>query len=174
MTRYALFVTGAPATGKSSIAEGLARVLPDFALLQKDLLKEALFEVWHEDEGEAASQRRSAVAMELLWAVARYCPRVILEANFRTAEAHERERFQALDAQKLEVHCSCRPETAMRRFAARAASRHPAHTLKDLSWEVYQDSQAPFGLGPLIELDTTNAIDLERLAAQVRAHWPRL
>ena len=112
--------------------------------------------------------------MRLLWALAPNCPRVILEANFRTLDEQERERFLALDANKLEVHCWCDPEVAMRRFAARAGHRHPAHSVKQLTMEMYRESQAPFALGPLIKLDTTSAVDMDMLLKEVRAHWPEV
>lgn len=174
MPRYALFVTGAPASGKSLIAGFLAETLRSFALLEKDALKEALYEELHGDDCDAAafSKRLSDTAIRLMWTLAPNCPRVILEANFRTLDAQERERFQTLKANKLEVHCRCEAEEAMRRFAARAGARHPAHTVKELTEETYRESQAPFGLGPLIEVDTTAPVDLTKLLERVRAHWP--
>ncbi|HUY82281.1 MAG TPA: AAA family ATPase [Acidobacteriaceae bacterium] len=176
MQRYALFVTGPPASGKSSIVEPLARALPHFALLQKDPLKEALYDALHEGGPQAAtaSRRLSDVARRMLWALAPGCPRVILEANFRTLDPQERARFQSLDANKLEVHCACPFEIAMQRFASRAANRHPAHTVQTLTSKIFRESQSPFGLSPVIEVDTTNPIDLPRLLQQIHTHWPEL
>jgi predicted kinase len=175
--RYALFITGPPASGKSSVAESLARALPNFALLQKDTLKESLYESLHEDGADLAittSRQLSDAATRMLWAIAPNCPRIILETNFRTLDPQERDRFHSLDANKLEVHCHCRPEVAMRRFAARALGRHPAHTLTELSQKVYQESQSPFDLAPLIQLDTTTPVDISQLLQQIHAHWPDL
>ena len=173
--RYAIFVTGPPASGKSTVAEFLSQALSDFALLQKDTLKEALFEMLPEDSAKTVVSRRfSDTAIQLLWALAPKCPRAILEANFRTLEPSERERFLALDAQKIEVHCWCPPDVAMHRFATRAAGRHPAHAMKNLSQQVYEESQAPFGLGPLIQLDTTNSPDLLGIVSWVRGRWREL
>jgi predicted kinase len=176
VTRYAIFVTGPPASGKSTVAEFLYDSLPDFALLQKDSLKEALFNGLQESGVEAAtvSRRLSDAAIQLLWALAPRCPRVILEANFRTREPLERERFRVLDAKKLEVHCWCPPDVAMRRFGARAAERHPAHAVKNLASAVYEEAQAPFGLGPSMQLDTTNPVDLPGMLNRVRGLWPEL
>ena len=168
---YALFVTGPPASGKSVVAEFLAAALPGFVLIQKDVLKEALFEAGREGGG---SRGLSDAAMELLWALAPKSPQVILEANFRTSDMRERERFAELEAEKLEVHCWCPAEVAMRRFAARAAGRHPAHTVQQLSRRVYEESETPFGSGPLIRLDTTEPADLPHLLEQVRGQWPEL
>lgn len=157
------------------VAEYLARTLPGFVLIQKDVLKEVLFEALNQNENAAEESRRlSDTATSLLWALAPKCPRVILEANFRTHDPRERERFAELEAEKLEVRCWCPAEVAMRRFAARAADRHPAHTVKELSLDVYKESEAPFRSAPLIRLDTTEPVDLPGLAEQVRGHWPDL
>lgn len=167
-SRYALFITGPPASGKSVVAEFLAESLPGFVLLQKDVLKEALFE-----SGITVDSRRlSDSATSLLWTLVSKSPRVILDSNFRTRDPWERKRFAALRAEKLEVHCGCPMEVATRRFAARAAERHPAHSVKELSPKVYEESEVPFGLGPLVQLDTTGSVDLPRLLQQVRLHWP--
>lgn len=154
------------------VAEFLAEALPGFVLIEKDVLKEALFESLRESAG--GSRGLSDAAMGLLWALAPKCPRVILEANFRTLDPRERERFAELEAEKLEVHCWCPAEVAMRRFAARATERHPAHTVKELSKRVYEESETPFGLGPLIRLETSEAVDLPGVLEQVRGLWPDL
>lgn len=174
MARCAIFVTGPPASGKSKVAEFLAGGLPDFALLQKDNLKEELFQGPLGGDLEAArvSRRFSDAAIQLLWSLAPKCPRVIVEANFRTREFLERERFMALNAEKLEVHCWCPFEVALRRFADRAGKRHPAHTVKNLTREVYEESEASFGLGPLMQVDTTKPVDLAEVTKWVRGLWP--
>lgn len=171
--RYAIFVTGPPASGKSTVAEFLADSLSGFALLQKDNVKETLFDGLLGTSVEAATVSRglSDAAIRLLWALAPKCPQAILEANFRTREPVERERFKALDARKIEVHCWCPRDVAMRRFAARAGQRHPTHSVKDLSQEVYEESEEPFGLGPFIQLDTTKPVDLAGLVSWVRGQW---
>jgi predicted kinase len=175
MPRYAVFVTGPPASGKSMVAEFLTRALPEFALIEKDNLKEALFDALSggvTEDTSAVSRRLSDAAIALLWAIAPRCPRVILEANFRTAEPREQERFRALDAKKLEIHCWCPPEVAMQRFAARTAERHRAHTVKELTLETFRVSEQPFALGPLIQVDTAKGVNLEWVLEQVRTYWP--
>lgn len=176
MQRYALFLTGPPASGKSSVVTLLAQALPGFALLQKDSLKEALYDAMREDDprAAAASRRLSDIALRMLWALAPSCPRVILEANFRTLDPQERARFQLLDANKLEVHCVCPYEVALLRFESRATNRHPAHTVHTLTPEIFQESQSPFALSPVIDVDTTKPFDVPCLLEQIHAHWPAL
>src|SRR6201996_6043906 len=118
-------VSGAPASGKSTLAVGLAQLL-GFPLLSKDTIKESLFESLGSDLGSKVgspaelSRVLSRTAMDVLWSVASCCPQVILEANFRPKSQHERERFAALQGRKLEVYCHCTPEEAARRFQQRA------------------------------------------------------
>ena len=98
----------------------------------------------------------SRAAMEMLWSLAPCCPKVILEANFRPKSEHERGRLSALHGRKLEVHCHCSPEEAARRFRERATivRQHPAHTMKMLSAELLEEFDRPFGLYPVIDIDT--------------------
>lgn len=169
-------ITGAPASGKSSLAHGLARALPGFALLQKDPVKEVLYEALTEMERRApdCSRRLSDAAMRVLWAQASACPRVILEANFRTADPGERQKFQDLPGHKIEIHCQCPFEVATRRFAHRSPLRHPAHTLHRLSPALFEEFSRAFELAPLVELDTSVPVDVEAVAARLREHWPEL
>lgn len=175
-SRYALFVTGPPASGKSSIAESVTKSLPGFTLLQKDPLKEELYDEMPDDVRKTgpASRKLSDTALRMLWGRAPSYPRVVLEANFRTLDPLERERFLSLDANKLEVHCFCPFEVALQRFASRSAKRHPAHTVHDLSRETFQESQAPFGLSPVIEVDTTSPINMTSLVQRICAYWPEM
>ena len=171
-----LFITGAPASGKSTVAGELARALPAFALLEKDVIKEALFEALPPEETQRPELSRllSDMAVRALWSLAPGCPRLILEANFRTRDPGQRENFQSLDAKKLEIHCRCSLPEAARRFAARSSSRHPAHTLHAISPELLAEFAHPFDLAPVIEVDTALPLDMGTLRRQIHAHWPEL
>jgi predicted kinase len=169
-----VLVSGAPGAGKTSVAVPLAAAL-GFPLLAKDDLKEALydalapFSTWDLTE----SRRLSRAAMEPMWTIARRCPEVVLEANFRPRSTQERERLMALDGVRVEIHCRCGLALAGRRYAARADLRHPAHVLRELSSAQLSEFDAPIALGAVIELDTTRPVDVEALAAEVRDHLGR-
>jgi hypothetical protein len=114
--------------------------------------------------------------MDLLWSLAPHCPQVVLEANFRTKNEEERARFAALEGQKLEVYCRCLPEEAARRFRERAERErhHPAHSVKSLSAEAMREYDAPFGLSPVIEVNTERPVDVAEVVGQIRKYWPGL
>jgi predicted kinase len=177
--RFLLLITGAPASGKSSLARAVSQALP-FALIAKDALKETLYDALSADlshlEPVALSSRLSHAAMELLWTVAAGCPRVILEANFRPRSEYERSRIAALPGRKLELYCHCSPQEAQRRFAARAAQnkRHPAHSVHTMSAAMVAEYDRPIGLCPVIPIDTTDQVDVGGVLAQICRAWPEI
>jgi len=169
-----LLVSGPPGSGKTTLARPLAERL-GFALLTKDDIKETLFTTLDGAPGDLEFSRRiGAAAMELLWALAPHCPQVLLEANFRTHSEHERGKITALiaqGAQIVEICCRIPREEASRRFAERARHErhHPAHMLAEMLPERMAEYEQPFGLSPLIEVDTLNPVDIEALAGRVES-----
>lgn len=167
-----VLVSGPPAAGKTALAQPLAQAL-GFALLTKDDVKESLYASLDGGPGDIEfSHRLSNASMDLLWTLAPHCPHVVLEANFRTRNPRERERFAALlavpGARCVEVHCRIPLEEAARRFARRARNgRHPAHALQEMSLQQLADYAEPFGMSPTIEVDTTQPVDFETLRGQI-------
>ena len=88
-----VLVSGAPGSGKTSLAGPLAAEL-GFALLGKDRIKERLHDALGAPESDLAwSKRLGAAAMEVLWALAADAPAVVLEANFRPRHVYERDQI---------------------------------------------------------------------------------
>jgi predicted kinase len=179
--RKLVLVSGPPAAGKTTIAGPLAAEL-GFALLAKDRIKETLHASLAGDGGAAApaglsegsdlawSRRLGAASMELLWALAADVPAVVLEANFYTDDPRSRGWLAELAANPVEVFCQCPEEEYLRRYAARVPARHAAHVDSAPSRlaEGFTRSSRPFGLGPVITVDTTRPVDVPALARQVR------
>jgi predicted kinase len=166
-----VLVSGPPASGKTTVSRPLAAAL-GYALLTKDDIKEALFTAMQGPAGDLAFSRRiGAAAMEALWAIAPNCPRVVLEANFRTGSTHERAKVAALAGKIVEVHCRLPLEEASRRFARRAREKrhHPAHALQEISLEQLAEYAEPFGMSPVIEVNTGAPVDVSGLADQIRS-----
>ena len=128
-----LIVTGAPATGKSTLA---ARLAADYGLelWSKDQFKESLFETL--GSGDAAwSRRLSDASFALLFdcadRVLRRTSTVLLEANFRRGE-HEAplsRLCQRRGCRVAQVLCEADETVRAARLAQRSAepSRHPGH-----------------------------------------------
>jgi predicted kinase len=174
-----ILVSGAPASGKTTVARALAEVL-GFPLFSKDTIKESLFESLGNHLASSVgspaelSSLLSSAAIDVLWSLAPCCRQVILEANFRPKSQHERERFAALEGRKLEVYCHCTPEEAARRFRERAttARHHPAHSMKTISRELLEEFDRPIGLCPVIDVDTEHPVDALEIVGRIRRHWP--
>lgn len=171
--RRTVVVSGAPGAGKTTLARPLAEML-GFALISKDDIKEALYTALGGAAGDVEfSRRMSAAAMEVLWSLAERCPQAVLEANFRTGSEYERERVRGLGGGVVEVHCRLPLGEAARRFAERARGErtHPAHALREMTPEQMAKYAEPFGLGPVIEVDTATPVDAAAVARRIRELW---
>jgi predicted kinase len=154
-----IVVSGAPGTGKSTIAGALGDALR-FCVLSLDPVKEALADVLGLGD-EDWSNRVGDAAAEVVFRLAAEFPDVIAEGWWRGAR---RERAVKEFAGAVEVFCHCDPQLAAERSAARrGAGRHPIH--RDVINPAGVGSAAhvaslaatvtPLGLGgPLVEADT--------------------
>jgi hypothetical protein len=106
--------------------------------------------------------------MEVLFALAPHCPRVVLDANFKPHDEAQRERLAALQGAVVEVHCRCSPAEAMRRFAERAATRHAAHAMLRVTPELVAQYDQPMGIGIVIDVDTNAPVKFPALLGRVR------
>jgi predicted kinase len=171
MDRDIVLVSGAPGSGKSTVAGSLAPVL-HVQLLSKDHIKETLWDVFVPPAGDVQwSRQLGAAAMEVLWTLAAESSYAFLEANFRPHSEYERKRLTALSARIVEVYCWCPPEVALHRFEERAAGagHHPAHVASKLDPALLAEFDQPIGLGPVIRVDTTIPVNFEGLAQEVSA-----
>jgi predicted kinase len=125
-------VTGPPASGKTSVAEELAKKL-GVPFLSKDAFKEKLYESFgSEDELE---ERIDSAALAILFSVVERQlaegVSVTAESNFDTASDVEPLRTLARehDAQIVQIHIGGETDALVAKFARRAASgkRHPGH-----------------------------------------------
>jgi predicted kinase len=169
--RDLVLVTGPPGSGKSSLAQPLAERL-DLPLLMKDVIKEAI----HDGLGrrrltEDESHLIGAATYEVIWATAALMPSLMIECNFRPDDERQVEHLLALHPSPIEVYCRCAPEVAATRFRLRheAGERHPVHVLDELPIAMIEEFGRPMGLGPVIEVDTTESVDVDAVADRLRA-----
>jgi predicted kinase len=167
-----VLVSGAPGSGKTMLAVPLAERL-GFAFIAKDDIKETMFSALGGVSGDIALSRRfGAAAMDVLWRLARRCPRVVLDSNFRPEFSIP--QLLGFDATIVEVHCTCAPDELVQRITNRAAVRHAAHW--DIEWlrrfpdgQAVIDAHGPIGVGELVVVDTTTGVDVDALADQITA-----
>lgn len=164
-------VTGMPSSGKTTVAEGLARRL-QLPLIAKDEIKESLYESLGAADLEASALLGRA-AYALIFALAGATldsgASVIIEANFFR---HQEPEFAALPEHRLaQVHCHAPLEILVERYARRSrhAGHYDAEKIKELPNRFATGAHDALNLaGDLIELDTTVPLDLNQLTARVR------
>jgi len=172
-SRNIVLVSGAPGAGKSTLAHPLAHQL-GFPLISKDCIKESLFDSLKGTPNDLSFSRRiGGAAMELLWTLAEQCPNVVLEANFRPHSEYERARIASLQGPITEIYCRCPLEEAARRFQERAQlpEHHPAHPGQQVSASFFAEFDRPVGIGRVVEVDTTQPVDVELLVDQLNKMW---
>jgi predicted kinase len=164
--RRIVLVSGSPAAGKTTVAIPLAQAL-GLPLIAKDDFKEVLIDILGDRDGDLAWSRTiGSAAWTLLWKMAERAPAAVIEANFRPDSVYERERLLRLDARIVEVYCRCPFAVLSRRFRERQQTAHAAHPLRTMPASWATEFARPMGLGAVIEVDTTQPVDVEALAAQ--------
>jgi hypothetical protein len=164
-------VSGPPGGGKTDLARPLAAAL-DVAFLSKDEIKEALFDELGTGD-RLWARRLGRASFAVLYRLASATPVGLVEAVFQRDAALA--DLAALDRPLVEVHCRCEPELALERFQQRATTeRHPGHLdhrqPRNKLEQLIDDCSAPLGLGgSLLEVDTDGSVDVEQVAAWVRA-----
>jgi predicted kinase len=173
-TPILILVTGPPAGGKTTLARRLAADL-ELPLIEKDLLKEALFDTL--GIGDVAwSQRLGGAVYEMLYRLAEVFvsagTTVLLESNFVTERAAP--RFREIAARHpfraVQLVCIADPATLARRYEERAATgeRHAGH--HDVARpatppEHWLQRHGPLDLdGVTIEVDTSVATEVDYVA----------
>jgi predicted kinase len=177
-----LVITGAPASGKTTIGKRLAGEL-GLPFLSKDLFKETLFDTLGWDD-RAWSKRLGGAAMTLLYR----CASALLEARQSMAlEANFYPQWDTAPLLQLEEQWQCRfvqvvceapLDLLAERFRAREFSgqRHPGHagqaSLDEIVEIILREAWPSLPLnGPLVRIDTTDfeSIDYGSLVMQLSA-----
>jgi predicted kinase len=169
----AVVVSGAPGAGKTTVAVPLAAAL-GLPLLSKDVIKEQLYDsLPTPPPGENPllwSRKIGGAGMDLLWTLAAYSPRVVLEAPFRPHSEYERARLAGLHRPLIEVHCACPADIAAQRYADRSKTpeRHRgAHPMTELPAEFFAQFDWPLGLDQVVTVNTSAFVDHSGVARKV-------
>lgn len=159
-----IIVSGAPATGKSTLATHLSARL-GLILLSRDEIKEAIMDVIPAHDVEQSRLAGSAsfeVMYRVLGRVLSSSDGAVLDSTFRRGFSEESLRPFVSACAAVQVHCIADLPAMMGRFAARieSGSRHPGHHFasrnEEISVQVARGDYDPLDLEiPLIRIDSS-------------------
>lgn len=159
-----LVVSGAPATGKSTVAKATAQHL-GLPLIDKDDILEDLFEAL--GVGDASWRNQLSRASDLVFLrILSTLQQAVVVSFWRHPDQPNRTSGTPIDVLRqagrriIEVYCDCDPETTLERFRRRV--RHPGHldsakgSLGHLGEEGIREycELGPLGVGELVSIDT--------------------
>jgi predicted kinase len=162
-----VLVGGWPASGKTTLARALALEL-GVAYLSKDQVKEALMDVMGTPSTVAESQRLGRAAVFAVLRAAQGCPAAVIDSTWFP---YATGLVDALGGPFVEIRCDIDVDVARRRYRSRRRDRRHLDTERAES-ELWGDPVSPLGVGPLVRVDTSEAVDVAAVARLVRAALP--
>jgi predicted kinase len=156
-------VGGWPASGKTTVARGLAAEL-GFDYLSKDEVKEALMDALGAPPSVEQSRRLGVAAVHAVLRAARGCAAAVIDSTwfpYSLPLVHE------LGGPFVEVRCRAALDLARERYQRRVRDVRHLDGLRG-EVELWGEEVAPLGVGPLIDVDTAAAVDLGGLGSAVR------
>ena len=166
-TSLFVLVAGPPGSGKSTLAAPMAREL-SLPLLSKDAIKDALIDVLGVAATVEDSRELGRASVMAMLTVARTSPGAVLDSTFYP---YTLPHLRALPGQLIEIRCVCPRRVVEARYRARSGSRARGYFDSERPAEELWNEHhlTPTGLGPLIEVDTSDQVDVAAVAARVRS-----
>ena len=98
--------------------------------------------------------------------IASRCPGAVIDSTWFD---YTRTPVTELPGPVVELRCVVPLDVARTRYYTRATHRHPGHLdLQRDETELWGEPVRPLGVGPLVEVDTTEPLDIPAVAADIR------
>jgi predicted kinase len=181
-----IIVGGAPASGKSGLAEDLGSAL-GLPVFSRDAFKEQLLDTLGASDDDDRHRLGAAAYAVLHVALAKLIDAgvsVIVESNFSRGLGEPDFRGLVSKSRAVQIVCEAAPGEILRRYKKRAESgkRHPGHedadaaTLADLDESIEAGRYEPLDLDiPLLRVDTTDdpTPDIDTILQFIKAETRR-
>ncbi|WP_327145740.1 AAA family ATPase [Nocardia sp. NBC_01327] len=169
MDRILILVNGLPGSGKTTLGNAVARTMNAW-FLSKDAVKEALVGCL---ENAVEVPELGGIAMDTVWKLAQTSPvDVVIDSWwFKPRDlAFAQAGIEQVGTRRVvEIWCEVPAEIARARYASRQRPAFYSDEQRlEQHWDDWVTHAAPLGLTPTIIVDTTRAVDLTDLAAQIR------
>ena len=159
-----VLVGGWPASGKTTLSRALASELT-VPHLSKDEVKESLMDAMGAPSTVEESRTLGRAAVFAVLRVARGVEAAVVDSTWYPYSA---ELVRELHGPFVEIRCRVSLEVARERYARRVRDGRHLDRLRTET-ELWGAEAAALGVGPLIDVDTTEPVDIPRLASAVRS-----
>ena len=159
-----VLVGGWPGSGKTTLARPLAAEL-GVAYLAKDEVKEALMDSIGPPQTVEDSRALGAAAVAVVLRIAQGCPGAVIDSTwFPYALSLVRD----LRGPFVEIRCRIDVDLARDRYLRRVRDPRHLDALRTED-ELWGSEAVPLGVGPLVEVNTAEPVDVAALVDQIRS-----
>lgn len=159
-----VLVGGWPAAGKTTLARALASEL-GIAYLSKDEVKEALMDRLGAPTSVEESRMLGGAAVAAVLRAARGCPGAVIDSTWYP---YSLPLVRELPGPFVEVRCQVGIDVARERFRTRQRDERHLDASRSED-ELWGDEVLPLGVGPLLNVDTSEPVDVAMLSSRIRA-----